>query len=77
MLLGAQDGPGSGNSDPPYKGLGGNLEMLHSITTDKSARPPKTGLAMNGKYTLVPLTQIDEFVQDALRGRRPVNEIQI
>jgi len=62
VLLGAQDGPGSRNSDPADEGLRGNLEMFHRVTADKSACPAKTSLTVDGKHALIPLTQLNEFV---------------
>ena len=62
MLLGTEDGPGPGNSNPSYECLRGNLEMLHRITADKRTSPAEAGFTVNGKHALVPLTQLDEFV---------------
>ena len=62
LLLGAEHGAGPGDSDPADEGLRGNLEMFHRVTADKSACPAKTGLTVDGKHALIPLTQLNEFV---------------
>ena len=76
VLLGAEDGAGSDNSDPSYEGRSWKIVMLHRIAGDEGAGSSQTRLAMYSDGSLLVLCQVDKFMHDVHGGDRAVGKIE-
>jgi len=79
ILLRAQDGARSGDSDPADEGFGLYLIMLHTVKTDEGARAAKTGFAVDGNGSCVgvgkmTLAGVQKIVNNVGRRGGPVNK---
>mmetsp|Transcript_148581 Transcript_148581/g.413962 ORF Transcript_148581/g.413962 Transcript_148581/m.413962 type:complete len:204 (+) Transcript_148581:447-1058(+) len=51
--------------------------MLHRVQADQSARSPKAGLAVYGKWTSLVFCDVQELANDVPRGAGAICEIQV
>ena len=66
MLLWAKDGAWPSNSDPADEEGRWELEMLHGIAADEGACAPQACLTVHGKHSRIPLTTLEESIDDHL-----------
>ena len=77
ILLGAQDGTRSRDSNPPNEGGWRETEVLHAVESNQTARAAQTSLAVDRNTSFFLLCSVEELFNDIVWRRRAIEEVQV